>query len=135
MLPLTSSRTQAIVLFSLHSIMKIRQQLQQPVREDQLLLLVSQQYENANAMAAQSPYTSTSARFGAPVILESINQLITSKVEEKIRKTTHWANNVWREWAVFRKSTVMQDERAYELNEDFSMISQDELLVVVLYAK
>ena len=85
--------------------------------EDQLLLLASQQYENANAMAAESPDTSTSARFGVSVTLESIDQLITSKVEEKIRKTTRWANSVWRECAVFLKSTVMQDERAKEATD------------------
>ena len=96
-------------------------------QEGQHLLLGSQQYENEAIATVEQPETSTSARFRAPVTHESIDQLITSNVPEKTRKTTRWATNVWREWAVFRKSKIMQDERAHELNEDFvSMSSSDQ---------
>ena len=91
--------------------------------EDQLLLLASQRYENEDFATIEPPETSTSARFKAPVTDESIDQLITSNVPDKTRKTTCWATNVWKEWAVFRKSNVMQDERAHELNEDFVSMS------------
>ena len=56
--------------------------------------------------AVESPETSASARFGAPVTAMSIDQLITSKVPAKTRKTTQWAINVWKEWAVFRTSSA-----------------------------
>lgn len=87
-------------------------------------------------MAVESLETSTSARFGAPVTAESIEQLITSKVPEITSRTTRWANNVWREWAVLHKSKVMQDERAHELNEDFvSMSGPDKSFWLCQYPK
>ncbi|CAI8018728.1 hypothetical protein GBAR_LOCUS11349 [Geodia barretti] len=97
--------------------------------EDRILLLASQQYEDeASSNAVESPETSASARFGAPVTAMSIDQLITSKVPAKTRKTTQWAINVWKEWAVFRTSSASRDEEgAHGLNEDFvSMNAADQ---------
>ena len=90
--------------------------------DDYLLQLASQQYETI--AATESAETSTSTRFGAPVMAKSIDQLITSTVPAKTRKSTQWAINVWREWAVFRKSSASRDEeRAHELKEDFVNMS------------
>ena len=78
--------------------------------DDALLQLASQQYED-QVSAAESATTSTS-RFGAPVTGDSIDRLVTSGIPEKSKRTTQWAMNVWREWAVFLLSLSMHGEEA-----------------------
>ena len=94
--------------------------------DDALLQLASQQYED-QVSAAESATTSTS-RFGAPVTGDSIDRLVTSGIPEKSKRTTQWAMNVWREWAVFRLSLSMHGEEAtHELRDDFlSMCATDQ---------
>ena len=94
---------------------------------DSLMLLASQQYEVQVGATMESAPASTS-RFGAPVTGDSINQLVTARIPGKTRKTTQWAMNVWREWAVFRLSSPMHGEEATQrLNDDFlSMCASDQ---------
>ena len=56
--------------------------------EDHLLLLALQQYENANAMAAESPETSTSASKKARV--DDLGTLVDPKAKVGISKAGHY---------------------------------------------
>jgi hypothetical protein len=89
---------------------------------DQLLIKASQQYEsNSSATAVEIPVTHVSSQFTRPVSSESIDQLIESQVLAKTRSCTRWALNVWREWAVFRRSLHPREAEgaAHELKDDF----------------
>ena len=76
---------------------------------DGFLLVASQDYEKS---------TEVSSRWAPPTDSSEISALRKSGVPQKIQNQTNWALRVWRDWALYRRRNLVEEEETLHLLQD-----------------